>query len=161
MTGEGAGLSGFLKAAGSSLGDAQRQLTAGEEGGDFSEAMAISEVEIEVKATLDQGVEEMELRPVSSQEARSGEIAPDLVSTLRVRYVALPGAGSAPQAAAGPRAAEVVDAVREREDVVALGEIFGDLDFDPVFVPESRDWLVRVADSQGRIVRKIVVPDSS
>jgi hypothetical protein len=55
----------------------------------------------------------------------------------------------------------VVDAVREREDVVALGEIFGDLDFDPVFVPESRDWLVRVADSQGRIVRKIVVPDSS
>lgn len=161
MAGESAELSGFLRAAGSSLGDAQRRLVGGAAGLDFSDAMAISEVELEVKATLDQGAEQLELRPVSSQEARSGEIAPDLISTLRVRYVALPAAAAAEGHAGAERdAPEVIAAVRERDDVVALAEILGDLEFDAVFVPQSREWLVRVTESGGRTVRKIVVADS-
>lgn len=95
MAGEGAELSGFLQAAGNSLGAAQRRL-AGEGSAGFSDAMAISEVELEVKATLDQGEEQLELRPIYSREARSGEIAPELVSTVRVRYVALPAAPAQP-----------------------------------------------------------------
>lgn len=160
MAGDGAELSGFLHAAGRSLSDAQRQLTGDEAGVGVATAMAISEVEIEVKATLDQTEDEMELCPVSSQEARNGGVDPHLVSTLRVRYVAVPGGGSSPPDQPRRHAAEVIAAVRERDDVVALAEILGELEFDAAFLPETREWLVRVTESGGRTVREIAVADS-
>jgi len=100
MADGGAELSGFLEAAGRSLGDAQRRLVVGEAAAAGEPTMAISEVEIDVKATLGGGPERVELEPVSRSDAQAGTVHPDLLSSLRVRFVALPDFGEAPPAEA-------------------------------------------------------------
>jgi hypothetical protein len=96
----GAELSGFLEAAGRSLGEAQSQLLQGAPGAEGAAdaggaaAVAISDIEIEVKATIGKNGEQLELQPVSSKDARRGTIDPNLLSSLRVRFVALPDFGA-------------------------------------------------------------------
>jgi len=156
-------LGGFLEAAGRSLGDAQRQLTGAEADPTVPTTMAISEVALEVKATLEQAPSgAVALRPVSSDDARAGGIAPELLSTVRVRYVAVAdetgGGAQAPRPARSEAAA--IEEVRRRDDVAALDLILGGLEFDATFVPEAGRWLVQASDDQGRVVREVVVSDS-
>jgi hypothetical protein len=100
MTAEGgAELSGFLAAAGRSLGEAQNELLKGAPDAEGATAggapaVAISDVEIEVKATIGNNGEQLELQPVSSKDARGGTIDPNALSSLRVRFVALPDFGA-------------------------------------------------------------------
>jgi hypothetical protein len=159
-TGGEAPLGGFLEAAGRSLGDAQRRLAEGAEAAGLPTAIAIDEVELEVKATLEGSGEEVALRPVSSEEARAGAIAPAMLSTLRVRYVATAeDAAAAPSGRPRRTAEEVIDAAREREDVAALEEALGRLELEAAFIPDAGSWLVRATDPEGRVVRELVVPD--
>jgi hypothetical protein len=89
MAGGETELSGFLEAAGRSLGEAQRELTGGGDAvSGVPMTIAISELELEVKATLEQTESgPLGLRPVSSSEAREAGISPEALSTVRVRYV--------------------------------------------------------------------------
>ena len=151
-------LRGFLEAAGRSLADAQGALV-----GDVlpvPPAVGIAEAELEVKAAMGQGAAgTLSIQPLSTTELRSGGISPGLVSTVRVRFIAtageLGGAAIAPQRSAD----EVADSVREREDVVALAKILGDLQVEPVYVAERQRWLVTARDPEGRVVREVVVAD--
>ena len=115
MSGGEAPLGAFLEATGRSLGDAQRQLGDGKDTAGIPTTMAIDEVELEVKATLEgAGDDEVALRPVSSEEARAGAIAPELLSTLRVRYVAVADdVSEVPSVPPRRTPEEVIDEVRE------------------------------------------------
>jgi hypothetical protein len=86
---QGAELGGFVEAAGRSLETSQRQLL-GEERPAGETAMALAEVELEVKATLDHSGAEMRLLPIARREAAAGAVAAETISTLRLRYVAVP-----------------------------------------------------------------------
>jgi hypothetical protein len=161
MADGGADLSGFLEAAGRSLADAQRQLVGSDAGADGTPTMAISEVEIDVKATLEGEAGQVQLQPISSSDARAGAIQPELLSSLRVRFVALPdfGAGT-PPVQPGRNLEDAIGEARKRDDVRGLEEALGDLEFDATFVPETGSWLVRVMDSEGRVMRDVVIPDA-
>ncbi len=157
MTGE-AELGGFLEAAGVSLEEAQRGLG----GAAVPTTVAIAEVELEVKATIEPTEGEgLSLRPVSSEEAQ--EIDPEALSTVRVRYVPVADEGPVPTPAGGeePRrsAEEVIAEVRGHRDVAALARALGELSFHAGFVPSMRRWLVVVSDDQDHTVREVVVPD--
>lgn len=153
---EGTDLSDFMATAGQSLADAQSGLT---EGVDTPSAIAIAEAELEVKATVESDASgKVALQPISSREMREAEISPGLLSTLRVRYVAVTeeiATGDPPK-----RTAEkVIGEVRKREDVAALDRILGGLEFDALFVPETRHWLIMATDPRKRLIREVLVPD--
>lgn len=153
---EGTDLSDFMATAGQSLAEAQGGLT---EGSDAPSAIAIAEAELEIKATVESGASgKVALQPISSREMREAEISPGLLSTLRVRYVAV--AEEIPVGDPPKRTAEkVIGEVRKREDVAALDRILDGLEFDAVFVPETRRWLVTATDPRQRLVREVLVPD--
>jgi hypothetical protein len=151
----GADLTGFLEAAGRSLADAQGALSG--EVVDVPTAVAISEAELEVKATVDRSAAGVILQPVSTAAALKGGITPGVLSTLRIRYVAVTeDTVAAPSRDAGT----VIGEVQKREDVAALDRILGGLRFEAVFVPTSRRWLVTARDPEDRLVREVVVPDA-
>jgi len=83
----GADLKGFLEAAGRSLADAQGALAG--DVADIPTAVAIAEAELEVKATMGGAPGTVVLQPVTSQDARQGAITPGMLSTVRIRYVAV------------------------------------------------------------------------
>lgn len=154
-----ADLGGFLEAAGRSLADAQGALAG--EIVDVPTAVAISEAELEVKATVDRtpggGIL---LQPITSQEARQGAVKPELLSTVRIRYVAVTEdtvAGPSGRPTRRPR--QVIDEVRGRDDVAALDKILGGLTYDALFIPTTRHWLVTAKDPDERPVREVLVPD--
>lgn len=158
MPEQGADLSGFMEAAGRSLADAQGALTG--EAVDVPAAMAISEAELEVKAAVvrraDGGVS---LETISTADMRSGGIAPGLVSTLRIQYVAVAGDSVlAPSEQPKQTPKDVIDGVRGREDVAVLDKILGGLEFEAIYLP-GRRWLVTAKDPEQRLVREILVPD--
>lgn len=154
-----ADLTGFLEAAGRSLADAQGALAG--ELVDVPSAVAISEAELEVKATMDRGAGGVVvLQPVTSQDARQGAITPGMLSTVRIRYVAVTeDTLIAPSQRPARTPATVIDDIRKREDVVALDKILGGLTYEAVFVGPSQRWLVTARDPEGRAVREVVVPD--
>jgi len=154
-----ADLTGFLEAAGRSLADAQGALAG--EVVDVPTAVAISEAELEVRATLQRGAEgAIALQPISSADVAKGGIEPGLLSTVRIRYVAVAeDTVVAPSARPVKTADDVIAEVKGRPDVAKLDEILGGLTFDTVFVPVSRRWLVTAKDPQDRLVREVVVPD--
>lgn len=151
-------LGGFLEAAGRSLTDAQGTLGGGVS--DVPTAVAIAQAELEVKATVSRGADgSLRIETLSAQDIRSGKIAPGVLSTVRVQYVAVPGDGlTAPSRQPGQTPGAVIDRVRAREDVAALDRILGGLAFDAVFVPPGR-WLVTAIDAEQRVVREVLVPD--
>jgi len=148
----------FLEAAGRSLADAQGALV-----GDVlpvPPAVGISEAELEVKAAMGQGTGgTLSIQPLSATDLRSGGISPGLVSTVRVRFVATAGELGAAATAPQRSATEVADSVRQREDVVALKNILGEIEVEPVYVAERQRWLVTARDPEGRVVREVVVAD--
>jgi len=155
----GADLTGFLEAAGRSLADAQGGLP-----GEISQiptVVAIAEAELEVKATIERmAAGGVALQPVSSGDARQGDISPGLLSTVRIRYVTAPEDTLVAPADRPTRTADkVIEEVKRREDVNVLSTILGGLTFEATFVPPTKRWLVTAKDPEDRLVREIVVPD--
>jgi hypothetical protein len=158
MTEPGADLKGFLEAAGRSLADAQGALAG--EVADIPSAVAISEAELEVKATVDRSGGTVVLQPVTSQDARQGAITPGMLSTVRIRYVAVTEDTLAAPSVQPALTAEIVIAeVSKRNDIVTLDKILGGLAYEAVFVPATSRWLVTARDPEQRLVREVVVPD--
>jgi hypothetical protein len=158
VTGPGADLTGFLEAAGRSLADAQGALAG--EVADVPAAVAISEAELEVKATVDRSDGAVVLQPVTSQDARQGAITPGMLSTMRIRYVAVTEDTLVAPSEQPTRSAEtVIKEVSAREDVVALDKILGGLTYEAVFVPGTQRWLVTAKDPEQHLVREVVVQD--
>lgn len=98
---ESAKLSEFIEAAGRSLSKAQRILLE-EETPAGETVMAVSEVELEIKATLEGTGDDMQVMPISRKDAVAGALAEEALSTLRVRYVALPSEAPPPPSRTGP-----------------------------------------------------------
>ena len=159
MTGGEADLTGFLESAGRSLADAQGGLVPGE--AQVPNMAAISEAELEVKATIERmAAGRVAFQPVSSGDARKADISPGLLSTITVRYVmAAEDTLVAPGDRPGGTAGKAIEVVRRRDDVKALDKILGGLTFDATFVPRTRHWLVVATDQEGRAVREVLVPD--
>jgi hypothetical protein len=154
----GAELSGFLEAAGRSLADAQGALAG--DVADIPAAVAISEAELEVKATMEGAQGAVVLQPVTSQDARQGAITPGMLSTVRIRYVAVTEDTLVAPSEQPTRSAEtVIKEVSAREDVVVLDKILGGLTYEAVFVPGTQRWLVTAKDPDEHLVREVVVPD--
>ena len=153
------GLGGFLEAAGRSLADAQGAL-AGEQL-DVPSSIAIAEAELEVKATVERSAGgALALRTISSADLTKGGIAPGLVSTVRIRYVAVADdALAAPSERPARTPGAVIDDVRKRADVASLDRILGGLSFEATFVPKTERWLVTARDAESRVVREVVVVD--
>ena len=150
-------LRGFFEAAGRSLTEAQGTLTAGAM--PTPSALAIADAELEIKAAVSQDATgQLSLQTLSVQNLQSGTIAPGLVSTVKIHYVAVPGESVGP---APPKRApaDVVKEVRTRADLQRLQKVLGDLSIEPVFVPERQRWLVTARDSAGRTVREVVLSD--
>ena len=149
----------FLEAAGRSFADAQGALAG--EVVDIPTAVAISEAELEVKATLDRRDGTVVLEPVTGAAARQGGISPGMVSTVRIRYVAVAeDALAAPSERPAKTPDKVVDEVRSRDDIARLDKILGGLTYEATFVPSTKRWLVTATDPDDRLVRHVVVPDS-
>ncbi|MDQ3914995.1 MAG: hypothetical protein M3323_06635 [Actinomycetota bacterium] len=162
----GPDLRAFLEAAGNSLADAQRSL-AGPAAGDFLNVV-VSEVELEVKTAMERTPDGgVGLQLFSSSDLRAGGVAPDLVSTVRVNFLASvePAAPTAVEPAAptavGPvrPKEDVIAEFRRREDVAALDRAVRGLAVEATFLPERRRWLVTARDPQTRTVREAVLRD--
>jgi hypothetical protein len=154
----GADLAGFLEAAGRSLADAQGALAG--DVADIPAAVAISEAELEVKATMEGAQGSVVLQPVTSADARQGAITPGMLSTVRIRYVAVTeDTLVAPSEQPTRSAATVIKEVSAREDVAVLDKILGGLTYEAVFVPGTQRWLVTAKDPELHLVREVVVPD--
>lgn len=155
-----ADLAGFLEAAGRSLADAQGTLTGAEAG--VPQAMAISEADLEVKATLAREGGEIRVEPISTAEIRRGGIEAGLVSTVRIRYVAVaPDTIASAGAEPARTAPEVIAEVKRRPDVAALERILEGLRYEAAFLPQTSRWLVVARDSEARVVREVLVPDEA
>jgi hypothetical protein len=154
----GADLAGFLEAAGRSLADAQGALAG--DVADIPAAVAISEAELEVKATMEGAQGSVVLQPVTSQDARQGAITPGMLSTVRIRYVAVTEDTLVAPSERPTRSAEtVIKEVSAREDVAVLDKILGGLTYEAVFVPGTQRWLVTAKDPEQHLVREVVVAD--
>jgi hypothetical protein len=151
-------LRGFLEAAGKSFTDAQGALAG--DAVDLPPAVAIAEAELELKAAVQRRTDgTVVLETISTQDMRSGAITPGLLSTIRVQYVAVAAdTVTAPSQQPTRTPKDVIDDVREREDVAVLDRILGGLQFEAVFVPGKR-WLVTARDADRRLVREVLVPD--
>jgi hypothetical protein len=156
----GADLGGFLEAAGRSLADAQGGLAG--KGLGIPGAVAIAEAELEIKATVEGAATgELALQPVSGKDIREADISPGVLSTVRIRYVAVADDTLVAPAEEPSRTADtVIGEVRRRKDVAAIAKILGGLEFDAAFVPATKRWLVTARDQQARVVREVVVPDT-
>lgn len=148
-------LGGLLDAAKKSFGQAQADIGLPE---GVRAGMLISEAELSVKAgmRLDAGV--LKIEPVSVEASRKGNVVPEALSTLTVRYVAAREEG--PGAAGPSRSTEdVVGEVKGREDVAALADVLGDLHVEARYVPALGVWTAAVRDDRERLVRTVNVPD--
>jgi hypothetical protein len=156
----GAELSSFIAAAGDSLTSAQDQLASGL---DLQAGLILANAEIEVKVgvkTDSRG--RLNIQTISAQEIRQGGINADTLSTLRINFVATaPEVQAPPLRVEGPIRVkdEVIDELRKQPDLVALDKIFGGLQYQAVYVSESKRWLVTALDPNQRVVREVVLPD--
>jgi len=148
-----------MEAAGRSLAEAQGALAG--EIVDVPTAVAISEAELEVKAAVVRRADGvMALETISTADMRSGGIAPGLVSTLRLQYVAVTADSAvAPSEQPTKTPGDVIAGVKRREDVAVLDKILGGLLYEAIYVPGRRRWLVTAKDAEQRLVREVLVPD--
>ncbi len=119
--------------------------------------MAISDAEIAIKVAIETTGSGITVRPIGTRDLQTG-IRPELLSEIRVRYVA---AADGPTAARPPKRppAEVIRELAQRDDVVRLAKIVGQLEFEASFVPAQRRWLVVARDAAGRLVREALLGD--
>lgn len=150
----------FLESAGQSLSEAQRALAAGL---DLPVNMVLNNAELEIRIAVSSDARgRMAISPISSQDVRRGGIEPGVLSTLRISFVGTVGEAKqsvAPLAGPKRNPAEVVDEVRKRPDIAELEKALGMLDIQPSYVPEKKRWLASVYDSDGTIIRELVLPD--
>lgn len=159
MAGEATELRAFLEEAGRSLAEAQGSLSGTVP--DMPSAMAISDAELELKATVERASGgAIALKPVSGQDVIAGKLHAEALSTVRIRYVAVVDDASAPSQRPTRTAEDVVGVVKARDDIAALDRIFGGLQFDAVFVAPTASWMVTATDPNGRRVRNVVVDDA-
>lgn len=160
MADEPADLTAFLAAAGRSLADAQGALAGADP--EIPTSVAISDAELEVKATVERGPGgAIALQPISSRELLTGRVTAAALSTVRIRYVAVAeDTFAAPSQRPRRSPDDVIQAVKGRDDVVALDKIFGGLEFAAVFVAPAGSWIVTATDAAGRRVREAVVKDA-
>jgi len=147
-------LQAFVAMAGRSLADAQEAPGAGPK---TELVMANAELEAKVALRAD-STGKLSVQPVSAADLRLAQFNATAVSTLRINFVA-----TAPDGAAPPKRTpgEVSDQIRTRPDVKALETILGPLTINPVYVPETSRWMVTASDPKGRLVREVIVPDST
>lgn len=160
MAGDPAELQAFLEAAGKSLADAQGSLSGATP--DVPSAMAISDAELEVKATIEQAAGgAIAFKPASAADVVSGKLTAAALSTVRIRYVAVvDDALSSPSRRPTRAPADVIGVVKARDDIAALDKILGSLEYEAVFVAPTTSWMVTVTDPAGRRVRDVVVKDT-
>jgi len=153
-------LGAFLKSAGQSLSEAQEALVAGLE---LPTRMVLSNAEMEIKVAVSSDAKgRMTIQPISAQDIQRGGIEPGVLSTLRISFVGSVGeAIPSAVAPAGPKRnpIDIIDEVHKYPDVTKLEKVLGGLDIKPSYVPDKKRWLVSVSDSDGRIVRELVLAD--
>jgi hypothetical protein len=157
----GAELSSFIIAAGDSLTSAQGQLASGL---DMQTGLVLANAELEVKVGVKTDAKgRLNVQTISAQDIRQGGINADTLSTLRVSFVA-----TASEVQAGPLLQvegplrgkdEVIGELRKQPDLAALDKIFGGLEYQAVYISESKRWLVTALDPNQRVVREIILPD--
>lgn len=150
-------LEDVLRAGGASVAAAQDALLTTSAGPRF----AVTDLELDVKVAFARdGSGALSVAPVSARDLRAGDIAPELVSSVRVRYVAVVDPLDMGAAASGPlRSAEDVEAeALERADVRSLVKALGGVQASATFLRGQESWLVRVALGDVT-VREIVLPD--
>ncbi|MBL8146150.1 MAG: hypothetical protein JNL34_07175 [Anaerolineae bacterium] len=149
-----ADLQAFVAMAGRSLADAQEAPGTGPKS-----ELVLANAELEAKVALRADSSgKLSVQPVSAADLRLAQFNAAAVSTLRVSFVATAPAGAAP-----PKRTpgDISDQIRGRPDVKALETILGPLTINPVFVPETSRWMVTASDPKGRLVREVIVPDST
>jgi hypothetical protein len=153
-------LGDFLEAAGRSLCDAQNSLLAGLS---MSTNMILNNADIEVKVLVDSADGKIKIQPVSAEDIRVGSIDPGLLSTLRISFVSTveepieEAVSTTVESAKDP--AQLIEQVLNRRDIQKLAATRGELQVKPTFVAERKRWLVSVEDTNGRVLREIVLPD--
>jgi hypothetical protein len=147
----------LFESAGISLAEAQGTLTGGAT--TLPSRMAISDVELELRAAIDTTAEgKVGIHLIPLADVRSGQVESSALSTIRLHFVSIPDERLvADEPSLSP--AEVIEEVKGRRDVAGLASALGELTFNAVRVPEARRWLVTAHDPEGRLVREVVVPD--
>lgn len=150
-------LKAFLEAAGRSLADAQQGLVPQER---LATDMVIATADLELKVTMNTAPDgRLLVRPIALADIAQGKVAADTLSTLRINFVASASEVRAPTQPPKKTPGSVTDAIRNRDDIRNLTRVLGELDINPIFVPESRTWQVVVKDAKGRLIRETIVPD--
>ena len=154
-------LGDFLEATGKSFGDAQNSLLSGL---NLSTNMILNNAEIEVKVLVDSADGKINIKPVSAEDIRVGSIDPGLLSTLRISYVSTVEEPVEETVSATVESvkepAQLIDQVLNRRDIQKLAATRGELQVKPTFVAERKRWLVSVEDTNGKVLREIVLPDA-
>jgi hypothetical protein len=174
---DGSDLQDFLSAAGDSLSSAHQQLGTGLE---FITGMALASADLEVKAAVHSQGGRLSITTLPADEVRLSEVNPDLLSTVKLSFVATSldedrqtGAPSSrlptpvpvqaappPSSQASQRPQTAVEAeVRQRTEIQELGNIFGELRLRSAYVPALERWLVLVESQDGLLLRELVLPD--
>lgn len=172
---DGTDFNDFLSAAGEHLTDAHQQLGSGL---DFVTGMTLASADLEVKAAVHSVGGRLAISTLPAEEVRLSEVNPELLSTVRLSFVATsleeePASRAVPRGTGGPATApaaesapaalrswsEVEATVRARLEEQGLTEVFGDLRLRPAYVPELQRWLVLVENQAGLVLRELVLPD--
>ncbi|MFN8378686.1 MAG: hypothetical protein U0452_08450 [Anaerolineae bacterium] len=148
-------LQAFLEMAGRSLADAQGTL------GDGPKAeWVLANAELEAKVALrTDSAGKLSVQPISAQDLRTAQLNAAAVSTLRVSFVATAPDTTLVKPTKTP--ADVTGQIRQRPDIKVLEGILGPLTIRPTYVAETARWMVTATDSKGRLVREVIVPDTT
>lgn len=153
-------MTGFIEMVGQSFTDAQNSMLSGL---NLSSNMVLNNADLEVKVTVDTLRGKMVVRPISSEEIRTGSIDPGLLSTLRISYVSTfdePARAPVNETAPSHKTpSELVEEVLNRKDIQKLAGNVRDIRVNPTFVPEKSKWLISVEDKSGKVLQEIVLPD--
>ena len=148
-------LTEFLKAAGQSLSKAQESLnTSANPSGDI----LINQAQLDIKVALNHSADELAIKPISTADIYERNLNPGLLSTLNLNFVATARetpATSPPQLST----AKVIQTVRQREDIIALEAMLGQLKISTQYVSQLKRWLVIVTNSMGDSVRELILVD--
>lgn len=155
MSTEEINFNAFLEAAGKSFGDAQKEIGLPE---GVKAGMIIADAELAVKVGMRYEGQKILIEPVSASASSKGNIVPEALSTITIRYVA--SRQEEPGVPAASRTKEdVIGIVAERTDVARLTDILGKLDYSATYAGDMNLWTVRVTDGKARTVRTITIED--
>ncbi|MEI6848316.1 MAG: hypothetical protein WCK32_09905 [Chlorobiaceae bacterium] len=144
----------FLEVAGKSFGNAQKEIGLPE---GMNASMLIADAELAVKVGVRYEGNNLMIEPISAATSTKGNIIPEALSTITVRYVASRNENNA--TAPVQTKDEVIKAVAERADLARIKDILGTLNYDANYAEGINLWTVRVTDSKSRTVRTITVED--